>query len=242
MSTQTLDLTVVGWIGTRRRRSSRRPTAAGRTRRSGSAARAVGSTAAPARGGTAETEWFTVKVWRALAVNVARSLRKGDPVIVQGRLSTEEWVVPTARPRTSLVLEAVTRRARPGVRQQPLRAGRSTARRRRGHRAEDDRPPTEARQVGSTDRRAARCRRTTERRPRAGDAVDERRARRRWRSAGRVGSGAGDPTTAGRTAAPAAWPTASPTPVEQCRCRRGRGSGPAAAPSPEHRGGRRASG
>ena len=46
-----------------------------------------------------------MKVWRTTALNAARSLRKGDPVIVQGRLSTEEWVGADG-PRTSLVLDA----------------------------------------------------------------------------------------------------------------------------------------
>lgn len=40
----------------------------------------------------AETQWYAVSAWRTLGVNVARSLRKGDPVIVQGRLSARTWV------------------------------------------------------------------------------------------------------------------------------------------------------
>jgi single-strand DNA-binding protein len=40
----------------------------------------------------AETQWYSVSAWRALGDNVARSLRKGDPVIVQGRLSARTWV------------------------------------------------------------------------------------------------------------------------------------------------------
>jgi single-strand DNA-binding protein len=38
-----------------------------------------------------ETLWFTVKVFRQAARNAAQSLRTGDAVLVQGRLSTEEW-------------------------------------------------------------------------------------------------------------------------------------------------------
>lgn len=37
------------------------------------------------------TEWFTVKVWGQPADNVCRSLTKGVPVVVQGRLAAEEW-------------------------------------------------------------------------------------------------------------------------------------------------------
>ena len=53
----------------------------------------------------AATEWFTVKVWRHVAVNVAQSLRKGDPVLVHGRFATDEWAGPDG-PRTTLVIEA----------------------------------------------------------------------------------------------------------------------------------------
>ena len=53
----------------------------------------------------AATQWFTVKVWRHVASNVAQSLRKGDPVLVHGRLATDEWTGPDG-PRTTLVIEA----------------------------------------------------------------------------------------------------------------------------------------
>lgn len=51
------------------------------------------------------TQWYTVKVWRHVARNVAESLHKGEPVVVGGRLSTDEWAGPDG-PRTSLVIEA----------------------------------------------------------------------------------------------------------------------------------------
>jgi single-strand DNA-binding protein len=51
------------------------------------------------------TEWISVKAFRDVAFNVAASIRKGDPVLVQGRLRTEEWV-SEAGPRTGLVLDA----------------------------------------------------------------------------------------------------------------------------------------
>ena len=54
-----------------------------------------------------KTLWFTVKVWREAALNVAESLRKSDPVVVHGRLSTEEWDSPEG-PRSSLVVEALS--------------------------------------------------------------------------------------------------------------------------------------
>ncbi len=51
------------------------------------------------------TLWFTVKAWKNTARNVALSLHKGDPVVVTGRLSLDEWDGPDG-PRTSLVVEA----------------------------------------------------------------------------------------------------------------------------------------
>lgn len=51
------------------------------------------------------TQWYTVKVWRTVARNVAESFHKGEPVVVTGRLSTDEWAGPEG-PRTSLVIEA----------------------------------------------------------------------------------------------------------------------------------------
>ncbi len=53
----------------------------------------------------APTQWYTVKVWRHVATNVVQSLRKGDPVMVTGRLRTEEWAGPEGS-RTSVVIEA----------------------------------------------------------------------------------------------------------------------------------------
>jgi single-strand DNA-binding protein len=38
-----------------------------------------------------ETLWFTVKCWRHLAGHVATSVRKGEPVVVQGRLVADSW-------------------------------------------------------------------------------------------------------------------------------------------------------
>ncbi len=54
-----------------------------------------------------KTLWFTIKVWREAALNVAESLRKSDPVVVTGRLGTEEWDSPDG-PRSTLVLEATS--------------------------------------------------------------------------------------------------------------------------------------
>ena len=52
------------------------------------------------------TEWLTVKVFRDVALNVASSINKGDPVVVHGRLRTEEWHSETGL-RTTVVVEAM---------------------------------------------------------------------------------------------------------------------------------------
>ena len=51
------------------------------------------------------TQWYTVKVWRHVATNVVQSLRKGDPVVVTGRLRTQEWSNLEGA-HTTLVIEA----------------------------------------------------------------------------------------------------------------------------------------
>ena len=39
-----------------------------------------------------ETQWYTVSCWRGLAENCAKSLRRGDPVVVYGRLELRPYV------------------------------------------------------------------------------------------------------------------------------------------------------
>ncbi len=104
MSTHTLDLTLVGWIGSEVRNY---PSTDGSTEftsfRMASTRRWFDRRENVWKDG--RTEWFTVKLWRQAAQNAGHSLRKGDPVVVHGRLSTEEWVSPEG-PRTTLVIEA----------------------------------------------------------------------------------------------------------------------------------------
>jgi len=54
-----------------------------------------------------ETEWFTVRVFRSAAVLVERSLHKGQPVVVVGRLHSNEWKADTGT-RTDLVIDVIT--------------------------------------------------------------------------------------------------------------------------------------
>lgn len=120
MSTNELTLTLVGWLGTDPKHYPGTPAAPGAP----GAVAATGNASTPfttfriastrrwfdrERGLWVDgrTEWFTVKAWRGAARNVAESLRKGDPVLVHGRLSTEEWSTADGESRTSLVLDAI---------------------------------------------------------------------------------------------------------------------------------------
>ena len=51
--------------------------------------------------------FLTVNCWRVLAENVHGSLRRGDPVVVHGRLSQRNFQTPEGQPRTSYEVEAI---------------------------------------------------------------------------------------------------------------------------------------
>ncbi|AEE45518.1 single-stranded DNA-binding protein [Cellulomonas fimi] len=103
MSTHSLDLTLVGWVGSDVRHFNAPGTTPYTSFRMASTRRWFDRREGAWRDG--RTEWFTVKIWRSGALNVAQSLRKGEPVVVHGRLSTEEWQADDGA-RTSLVVEA----------------------------------------------------------------------------------------------------------------------------------------
>jgi single-strand DNA-binding protein len=54
-----------------------------------------------------ETTWLTITCFRSLAEHAAGSVRKGDPVIVIGRLRTQVWVKDGVQQERT-VLEALT--------------------------------------------------------------------------------------------------------------------------------------
>lgn len=54
-----------------------------------------------------DTEWFTIRVFRAPALLVQRSVKKGQPVVVAGRLHSNEWKAESGM-RTDLVIDAHT--------------------------------------------------------------------------------------------------------------------------------------
>jgi len=54
------------------------------------------------------TSWFSVTCWRSLADHVRDSVRKGDPVVVQGRLRADVWEREDGQTSTTYVVEAGT--------------------------------------------------------------------------------------------------------------------------------------
>jgi len=53
-----------------------------------------------------ETSYYSVKCWRKLAENVHGSLRKGDMVIVRGKVYTRSWLDDQQRVRMEVQIEA----------------------------------------------------------------------------------------------------------------------------------------
>ena len=52
------------------------------------------------------TQWYSVSAWRALGEHCAASLRRGDPVVVHGRLTQSSWVNQEGVEMTSLEVDA----------------------------------------------------------------------------------------------------------------------------------------
>src|SRR4029079_9857166 len=53
-----------------------------------------------------DTQWYAVNAWRALAENCDRSLRRGDPVVVHGKLSAHVWTNKAGIEVTTFEIEA----------------------------------------------------------------------------------------------------------------------------------------
>ncbi len=53
------------------------------------------------------TQWYTVNAWRALAGTCADSLKRGDPVVVHGRLLPRVWVNQAGVEVTTVEVDAV---------------------------------------------------------------------------------------------------------------------------------------
>jgi single-strand DNA-binding protein len=54
-----------------------------------------------------DTQWYTVNAWRGLAENCDRSLRRGDPVVVHGRLNAQTWTNSAGVEITSFEVDAM---------------------------------------------------------------------------------------------------------------------------------------
>jgi single-strand DNA-binding protein len=52
------------------------------------------------------TTWITVQCWRSLGLHVRDAVRRGDPLVVIGKLRTEEWTKDDQR-YSRMVLEAL---------------------------------------------------------------------------------------------------------------------------------------
>lgn len=52
------------------------------------------------------TQWYSVSAWRGLGEHCAASLRRGDPVVVHGRLTQSSWVNQEGVEMTSLEVDA----------------------------------------------------------------------------------------------------------------------------------------
>ena len=69
----------------------------------------VGSTPRYLRNGSwvdGQTSWFTVNCWRALGRNVKDSIKKGDAVIVHGRVRVDVWEREDKSTSVSWVVDA----------------------------------------------------------------------------------------------------------------------------------------
>lgn len=53
-----------------------------------------------------DTQWYTVSAWRGLAENCDHSLRRGDPVVVHGKLSAQVWTNSAGIEVTSFEVDA----------------------------------------------------------------------------------------------------------------------------------------
>lgn len=52
------------------------------------------------------TSWYTVNCWRGLGRNVADSIRKGDAVVVHGRVRVDVWEREDQPPSVSWIVDA----------------------------------------------------------------------------------------------------------------------------------------
>lgn len=54
------------------------------------------------------TTWYSIRAWRRLADNVSVSIKRGDPVVVHGRLEADVWKKEDGSTNTQLVITATS--------------------------------------------------------------------------------------------------------------------------------------
>jgi single-strand DNA-binding protein len=54
------------------------------------------------------TTWYSIRAWRRLADNVHASIKRGDPVVVHGRLEADVWTKEDGTTNTQLVVTATS--------------------------------------------------------------------------------------------------------------------------------------
>jgi single-strand DNA-binding protein len=102
-----VQITVIGWVGTDVEFSGGNGTGTARASfRVASTPRFYDRSSGEWR--DQETVWVTVKAWRALATHVSSSVRRGEPVIVVGKLRAESWRDEAGEARRRDVVEAIT--------------------------------------------------------------------------------------------------------------------------------------
>ena len=52
------------------------------------------------------TTWYSIRAWRRLADNVHGSIKRGDPVVVHGKLEADVWTKEDGTTNTQLVITA----------------------------------------------------------------------------------------------------------------------------------------
>ena len=55
-----------------------------------------------------DTQWYSVNCWRTLGEHVERSLRRGDPVVVHGRLTVTTWTNTAGLEVTTFEVDATS--------------------------------------------------------------------------------------------------------------------------------------
>lgn len=54
------------------------------------------------------TTWYSIRAWRRLADNTFASIKRGDPVVVHGRLEADVWTKEDGTTNTQLVITATS--------------------------------------------------------------------------------------------------------------------------------------